>query len=135
VPQIFQAKRINAHLTAWNSGRDPWMGIIDELELEDMERDRPRDMTEAEILRQKYELVIAKTQARQFSSASRIVSSLGTLKATPEVIEKIKTLHPEEPPVVCPKVSPTYVKQAFAKEAIEKAILSSPPALRVNHRA
>jgi hypothetical protein len=56
------------------------------LELVDMESDRPRDMTEAEILRQKNELVIAKSQAKQLSSAARILSSLGILEATPEVV-------------------------------------------------
>jgi hypothetical protein len=97
------------------------MGIIDELELEDMESDKPRDMTEAEI-----QLVIAKTQAGQFTSAARNLSSLGTLEGTPEVVEKLKNLHPDGLPNVCPEVSHTYVKQTFAKEAIEKAIISFP---------
>jgi hypothetical protein len=88
-----------------------------------MESDRPRDMTEAEILRQKNELVIAKTQAGQFGAA-RILSSLG--EATPEVVEKLKNIHSDGPPVVCPEVSPAYVKQTFAKKAIEKAIISFP---------
>jgi hypothetical protein len=39
VSQISQAERIDAHLTAWNSVPDAWMGIIDELELENMESD------------------------------------------------------------------------------------------------
>jgi hypothetical protein len=48
VSRISQAKRIriNDHLSAWNSDPDAWIGIID-LELESMESDRPRDMTEA----------------------------------------------------------------------------------------
>jgi hypothetical protein len=90
-----------------------------------MESDRPRDMMEAEILRQKNELVIAKTQAGQFGAA-RILSSLGTLEATPEVVEKRKNIHSDGPPVVCPEVSPAYVKESFAKKAIEKAIISFP---------
>jgi hypothetical protein len=70
--------------------------------------------------------VIAKTQAGQFCSAARILSSLGTLDATSEVVEKLKNLHPDGPPVVCPEVTPTYVKQTIAKEAIKKVSLSFP---------
>jgi hypothetical protein len=100
-----------------------------------MESDSSRDMTEAEILRQKNELVIAKTQAGQFSSAARIVSSLGKLEATPEVVDKLNNLHPDGPPVVCPEVSPTYVKQTFAMKLLKRRSYHSPPALRVDHRA
>jgi hypothetical protein len=52
----------------------------------------------------KHRLVVSKTESGQLSSASRILTSLGTADFSVQVVEKLEDLHPLGPAVVCPAV-------------------------------
>jgi hypothetical protein len=77
-----------------------------------------------EKLASKHWLVVSKTESGQLSSASRILTSLGTADFSVQVVEKL--IHPLGPAVVFPAVPDGYVKLVVSSDAVEKPVQSFP---------
>jgi hypothetical protein len=65
----------------------------------------------------KHRLVVSKTESGQLSSASRILTSLGSADFSVKVVDKLKDIHPLGPAVVCPAVPDGYVKLIVSSDA------------------
>jgi hypothetical protein len=90
-----QSPEIQKQLNEWRTEPDSWMRIIDILQQEAHDNPQPvRSISDEDRTRIKHRLVCAKTESGQLSCALRILTSLGTVVISEEVIERLQALHP-----------------------------------------
>lgn len=71
-------------------------------------------------------LVISKAQNGNLSGAFKSLDSPGLSPVTPEVISKLKSLHPSDPKLGSPKFSPSTSDLTFSPQMLDKVIKSFP---------